>query len=112
VTEGKFTSLSYPYSKDLDYIVKLCLQVQPDKRPSCAELLQKSQLLKNRPKELQLTTDESKPGLMGTIKVPRNLGMITERLPASQYEPKEEKRLSRNASLPVIEERTSPINQQ
>ena len=111
MTEGKFTSLGYPYSKDLDYIVKLCLQVQPDKRPTCAELLQKSQLLKNRPKELQFTSDESNPALIGTIKVPRNLGMITERLPASQYESKEEKRLARNASLPVIEEK-SPINQQ
>jgi hypothetical protein len=58
--------------------------------------------------------DESNPALIGTIKVPRNLGLITDRLPASQYDGKE-KRLSRNASLPVIDERTretSPINQQ
>jgi NIMA (never in mitosis gene a)-related kinase len=39
VTEGRFTALGHPYSKDLDHIVKLCLQVKPDLRPTCAELL-------------------------------------------------------------------------
>jgi len=42
--------------------------------------------------------------LIGTIKVPRNLGMITDRLPKSQYETKEERKMIRNASLPTIEE--------
>ena len=47
---------------------------------------------------------------MGTIKVPRNLGMITDRLPKSQYLSRD-KGLSRNASLPEItEERSSPVN--
>ena len=96
-------SLPFPYSKDLDHIVKLCLQVQPEKRPTCAELLQKSQLLNHKPRELHLTADETNPELIGTIKCPRNLQMITDRLPASQYGSRN-KALMRNASLPVIEE--------
>lgn len=47
VTEGRVATLPYPYSKDLDHVVKLCLQVDPNKRPTCAELLQKAQLLKH-----------------------------------------------------------------
>jgi len=29
---------------------------------------------------------EENPALLGTIKVPKNLSLLTERLPASQYE--------------------------
>lgn len=72
VTQGKVASLPYPYSKDLDYIVKLCLQVKPELRPSCEELLQKSQLLKHKPNDMKEIM-ESNPELIGTIKVPRNL---------------------------------------
>lgn len=50
---------------------------------------------------------------MGTIKVPRNLRMITERLPSAQYDDKEkryERAIMRNASLPVIDERINNIS--
>jgi serine/threonine protein kinase len=49
VTEGKVQSLPGFYSRDLDLVVKLCLQVNPDKRPTCSELLQNKSLLKHRP---------------------------------------------------------------
>ena len=34
---------------------------------------------------MDFTNEESKDGLLGTIKVPRNLGQITERLPKAKY---------------------------
>ena len=43
--------------------------------------------------------EESKEGLLGTIKVPRNLGQITERLPKPQYN-SEQPYLKRNSSEP------------
>lgn len=42
--------------------------------------------------------DES-ADLIGTIKVPRNLSHITERLPQSNYN---ERRINRNVSLPSL----------
>jgi NIMA (never in mitosis gene a)-related kinase len=57
VTEGRVQSVPN-YSKDLNHIIKLCLQVQPHLRPTCAELLQKSQLIDNKPEKLELTNDD------------------------------------------------------
>jgi len=41
--------------------------------------------------------------LMGTIKVPRNLTQITDRLPVAQYN----SRMNRNVSLPMMPELVS-----
>ena len=43
--------------------------------------------------------EENKEGLLNTIKVPRNLGQITERLPKPQYN-SENSALKRNSSEP------------
>merc|ERR1712157_81521 len=40
--------------------------------------------------------------LIGTIRVPRNLGQITDRLPGSQYD--SQPKVRRNASLPALRE--------
>lgn len=62
------------YSKDLYYVIKLMLQQVPKMRPSCAEILCKSQLVKNIPKNTTLDMDpNSSDGLMNTIKLPVNL---------------------------------------
>ena len=42
VCEGKVQSLPSVYSRDLNHIVKLCLQVNPSLRPSCENLLAKA----------------------------------------------------------------------
>jgi len=44
--------------------------------------------------------EECKEGLIGTIKVPRNLGQITERLPKPQYNSNPVGALKRNSSEP------------
>jgi NIMA (never in mitosis gene a)-related kinase len=60
VCEGRIPPLPPMYSKDLMYMIKLCLQVDPKLRPNCSEMLAKSQLLRNTPSALSLAigTDE------------------------------------------------------
>ena len=41
VCEGRVTSLPPQYSKDLMYMIKLCLQVDPKLRPGCNTMLEK-----------------------------------------------------------------------
>ena len=94
------------YSKDLMYMIKLCLQLDPKLRPSCADMLTRSQLTKNTPcaLSLQVATDEDLQ-LIGTIRVPRNLGQITERLPAANYQAGGDmgsRGLNRQSSLPAM----------
>ena len=75
VCEGRIPPLPPQYSKDLMYMIKLCLQVDPKLRPNCSEMLAKNQLIHNTPSalSLQIGTNEDLY-LMGTIRVPRNLG--------------------------------------
>jgi len=74
------------YSKDLMYMVKLCLQLDPKLRPMCNDMLSRQQLIRNTPSQLSLAVGEQDDlKLIGTIRVPRNLGQITERLPAANY---------------------------
>ena len=75
ICEGIVPALPMNYSRDLNHMVKLCLQQQPKLRPNCQELLGKSQLLKNLPSKIsaQLEPQMSDAGLIGTIKVPINL---------------------------------------
>ena len=41
VCEGRIPPLPAMYSKDLMYMIKLCLQLDPRLRPQCSEMLTK-----------------------------------------------------------------------
>jgi hypothetical protein len=55
--------------------------------------------LSNTLHRLESFNEENKEGLLNTIKVPRNLGQITERLPKPQYN-SENSGMKRNSSEP------------
>ena len=86
ICEGSVPNIPPPYSKDINFMVKLMLQQTPKLRPTCFELLSKSQLLKNLPNSLSIDVEQMGEGLIGTIKVPVNLQQIGDRLPISNYE--------------------------
>lgn len=104
VCEGRIVPIPGNYSKDLMHMIKLCLQVDPKLRPGCGDMLTKSQLVRNQPSQLALAVDNQEGfTLIGTIRVPRNLAQVTDRLPASQYDSEQGGgRLNRNSSLPAI----------
>ena len=86
-------------------MIKLCLQLDPKLRPGCDAMLQKGQLVKNTPSALSLQLEgQDDLKLIGTIRVPRNLGQITDRLPAPNYNTEEGAggRLNRQSSLPAL----------
>lgn len=81
------------FSADLGQMVKSCLQVTPSARPSCDKILATPGLLNHLTGTLEgLDVDPedatSNDNLLKTIRCPRNLGQITERLPAPQYAPR------------------------
>lgn len=82
-------------------MIKSCLQVNPLNRPSCEKILATPGLLNHLTgtlEELNFHEEaESKAdNLLSTIRCPRNLGQITERLPKAQY-----KQLKRSASMEI-----------
>jgi hypothetical protein len=69
-------------------MITACLQVSSSKRPNCDQILKMPGLLNHLTgtlDDIESLKEETKC-LMRTIRLPRNLGMITDRLPASQYD--------------------------
>ena len=83
VLAGKYDPLPSHYSQDLKKMISSCLQVRSSERPNCAKLLAMPGLLNH----LTGTLDEieamksEQEKLMKTIRMPRRMGEITERLP-------------------------------
>jgi hypothetical protein len=79
-------------------MIRNCLQVSPIARPTCDKILAMPELLNHLTGTLErinVEIDLGGEGLLNTIKVPKNLGQITERLPKPQYHI-----MKRNNSMP------------
>lgn len=79
------------------------LQIKPSNRPSCDKILATPGLLNHMTGtlekiDLQEDEDDQSMDLLATIRCPRNLGQITDRLPKSQYQPKG---LNRSKSMAI-----------
>jgi serine/threonine protein kinase len=103
VTKGVYDQISSRYSADLQQMVKSCLQVNCEKRPSCDQILATPGLLNHLTGTLEELVYEEECELQGdnllqTIRCPRNLGQITERLPKAQYQ---HRSLKRSASMAI-----------
>ena len=88
VLSGKYEPIPQHYSDDMRKILRSCLQVRASERPKCDKILAMPGLLNH----ITGTLDEiqamvpDQENLMKTIRMPRRMGEITERLPASQYD--------------------------
>jgi len=105
VVAGKFDPISPMYSDDFRNMIKQCLQVRATDRPTCDKILAMPGLLNHLTGTLEeidrnAVQPDDNESLLKTIKTPRRMGQITERLPAPQYD-NEEKRIKRTNSLPT-----------
>jgi NIMA (never in mitosis gene a)-related kinase len=83
VLSGKYDPLPNHFSTDLKQVLRNCLQVRSSERPKCDKILNMPGLLNH----ITGTLDEiqslipDQENLMKTIRMPRRMGEITERLP-------------------------------
>jgi serine/threonine protein kinase len=82
VMKGVYASIPARYSKDLSSLIATLLQVSPGKRPSCSQILHMPAL-----EEHLLDEDDYEicQELLNTIKFPRNIKAMNNKLPKSQY---------------------------
>ncbi|CAD8112522.1 unnamed protein product [Paramecium sonneborni] len=93
VQRGLFERIPSKFSGELMTIIGLCLQVQSKSRPSCNQLLNNPILLRNARQfitesRISQQTQSSQAGsniLLQTIKLPKNLKQLKEKLPKSKY---------------------------
>jgi len=83
VVSGVYPKLSDKFSNDYKELIALMLQLDPKKRPSCGQLLNLP-ILSERV-DFEEFCFEEKSSLLGTIKLPRNISMLSDMLPRSKY---------------------------
>ena len=93
VIRGQYGKISDRYSDDIKEIIKFMLKVNPQDRPSCGQILN-HELVKKRMEFFQAQSgfdDENLDGmdegvLLKTIRIPKNILFLTERLPGANYD--------------------------
>lgn len=88
VVKGIYPKIPQQYSSDLNSMISSLLQVDPKKRPDTEQILHMPVFIAkyNEHKEELGLEQGTSAELLGTIRVPRNLSLLTERLPKAQYE--------------------------
>lgn len=89
VIKGVYSKLPSHYSVDLNNIIKMMLNVDPQKRPSCDELLE-SPMLRTRmdlKSSVEMEIEEPNKALLNTIRCPMNIHYLTDKLPKANYDP-------------------------
>ena len=92
VMKGKYPKINERYSSDISELLNLLFRIDSNKRPSCEDIL-KHPLLKKRleffksntEKEIDLQNIDENT-LLKTIKIPKNLLFLTNKLPKANYE--------------------------
>ena len=90
VIKGKFEIINDKYSNDIWELIKKMLKINPKERPNCNEILKMSCVLKRIEilkygNEESLYDDEDNE-LLKTIRVPKNLMFLKDKLPKANYE--------------------------
>jgi NIMA (never in mitosis gene a)-related kinase 1/4/5 len=89
VIKGQYSKIPDKFSNDLVELVKYLLQVQPENRPSPDQILKnpiiqkRLEFLSNKTVTEDMLHDNN---LLQTIRIPKNLLFLTDRLPQANYD--------------------------
>ena len=92
IIKGQYTKISDKYSSDLAQIIDLLLKVRPEDRPSCQCILKHTLILKRIEYfqaeagiEFEDLEDVDENQLLKTIRIPRNILGLGDKLPKANY---------------------------
>ena len=90
VIKGQYGKISEKFSNDLGEVIKMLLKVNPSDRPTCSQIL-KCPIVKKRLEYFQAQSgfdfdvDMDEGMLLKTIRIPKNILFLTDRLPGANY---------------------------
>lgn len=91
VSKGLYHPIPKTYSTELSNLVRALLKANPDKRPTCEEILQMSSIRKKISLYFPGQDDDFQNSeLLKTIVFPKNLMYLTSQLPKPSYDEDEE----------------------
>jgi NIMA (never in mitosis gene a)-related kinase len=86
VIKGQIKKIPERFSTDLGEIIRLLIQVSPESRPSCDQIL-KHPMIQKRIEYFKNYSDENEDqSLLQTIRIPKNLLFLSDKLPQPNYE--------------------------
>ena len=94
VIKGQFNKIPDKYSNDLFSIVQLLIQVNPEKRPNCEDILKHPIIQKrieyfksfSNKNDVENNNNNGDNFLLKTIHIPKNLLFLSDKLPKPNYE--------------------------
>lgn len=98
INKGIISRIPKKYSKELSDMIKLCLTKDQKKRPSVSELLEHPVITKRMNGNLPAQEDVIPGELWQTIKLPKNLDLLIQRLPQKKYNSSKDKKAERRGS--------------
>lgn len=94
VVRGSYARIPTQYSQDLSNMIRWLLQTDPNLRPNCGthlinadKILAMASVTKHLSEKTLIEPDEGVPELLKTIRVPKNIHYLTEKLPKPNYIP-------------------------
>ena len=102
VLRGIYPKIPNIFSNDLAQTIKYLVQVAPQMRPSCEKILEMP-IVRKKIEKLMLSDhfddQNTELNLLSTIRVPKNLLYLTDRLPKPQYDSDERRRREQEEML-------------
>lgn len=82
VVKGEFPAIPKSFSRDLNYIIENLIQLNPNTRLTCSQILNLPSVVRHMKKT---TNEDAKSALLKTIIFPEFLGELPETLPKSNF---------------------------
>jgi serine/threonine protein kinase len=89
IFHGYFSPMDRGFSADLVDLVRMCLSQDPNHRPSIDEIMRMPCIVRRLNSGLRVSPADAKVDkpLIGTIRVPRDLKLLSHKLPTAAYSP-------------------------
>ena len=101
VIKGKYPKINERYSSDISDLLKLLLKLNPKDRPSCGEILKNPIVVKRMEFLKSGASDDNidliemdENALLKTIRIPKNLLFLSNKLPKANYESSSDNNMS------------------
>jgi NIMA (never in mitosis gene a)-related kinase len=103
VLRGYYPRIPTHFSQDLNNVIRALLQVSPHLRPGCDKMLQLPAIIKRMDDKHLTEIDEGlQAALLTTIRIPKNLHFLTERLPKPNYIPIKTRKVEKHKFLQTL----------
>jgi NIMA (never in mitosis gene a)-related kinase len=83
IMRGVYDPIPKTYTKELSSMISLMLQVNPTNRPNCDQILNNPMIIKRL--DYGKNAGKAQYNMIGTIKMPRNMNEINQKLPKGQF---------------------------